>query len=163
VIFKTDMKVILTILLVSVLIACSSKNNGELPASLTKIEEPIDINLLWSFDTRSGRNNAAYQYRPFILDDQIYTIGSNGVIRNINPENGKTNWRFDSELPAIVGLTGFDNKLIATSREGDVVNFKLGKNGLVEIWKTRLSGEIRSLPVIELKFGELQVEFLHFR
>lgn len=148
-IFKTDMKVILAIFLVSVLGACSTKDNSQPPASLTKIEEPIDINLLWSFDTRSGRNVAAYQYRPFVLDGQVYTIGSNGVIRNVNPENGATNWRFESELPAIVGLTGFDKTLIATSQEGDVVSFKLDKNGPVELWKSRLSGEIRSLPVID--------------
>jgi outer membrane protein assembly factor BamB len=142
------MKIILALFLVSVLVACSSKDNSEPPALLTKIEDPIDLNVLWSVDTRAGRNISAYQYRPFVLGNQVLTIGRNGVIRNIDPLSGLTNWRFNSELAAIVGLTGSDKTLIATSQEGDVVSFRLEEDGLSEKWRARLSGEIRSLPVI---------------
>jgi len=131
------------------LFACSSKDNSEPPAPLTEIETPIRLDINWSRDTGAAENSASYSLRPLIVDDQILSIDTEGVIVNINAKTGKENWDFETELAAISGLAGNREVIIVSSGDGDLAAFRHLDKGLEKLWSIQLKGEIRAAPAID--------------
>ena len=131
------------------LFACGSKDNSEPPALLTEIEKPIPLKVLWSRDTDAAENIASYNLRPLIVDNQILSIDTEGVVSNINAESGRENWQFDTEIAAISGLAGNRDVIIVSSGDGDLAAFKHLKDGLKMLWSIQLKGEIRATPAVD--------------
>lgn len=145
------MRAKLAVLLLFVLLAaCSSeKDNSEPPAILTTIENAIPLQVNWIVDTRSSSNEAAYRLRPLIVGDHVYTIDTSGQVRKIGLANGRRLWKFETGLEPITGLVGNSQLLLATSRNGDVVAYRLIEDGLEKLWSTRVGSEIRAGPVVD--------------
>ncbi len=135
------------ILLAALLAACGGEtDNSEPPAPLTSIENPIKPFVNWVVDTRASGNLAAYRLRPLIVDDRAYTIDTSGLVRSVDLAKGRSLWRFDTDLEPIAGLGGNAQILIATSRNGDVVAYRIAEKTLEKLWSTRVGSEIRSIP-----------------
>ena len=131
------------------LFACSSKDNSEPPALLTEIESPVPLEVVWSRDTNAAANIASYNLRPLIVDDQILSIDTHGVIANINAKTGRKNWQFETKMSAISGLSGNRDVIIASSGDGDLAAYKYLDDGLEKLWSIQLKGEIRAAPAID--------------
>lgn len=130
--------------------ACSSAtDNSEPPAALTKIEDKLPLIVNWKVDTRAAINSASYRLRPLQLGDRIYSIDTAGSIVCVDANYGTSLWRYETRLPAIAGLSGRGNRLLVTSRDGDIVAYQLSGDGLEEQWKIRIDSEIRALPVLD--------------
>lgn len=142
-------RVLAGVSLAVLLAACSSTDNSEPPALLTKIEKPVSLKKNWSDDTDAAANVASFNIRPLLIDDQIFTIDTRGVIVNVKASSGRKNWTYDSGLAAISGLAGNQKVLVASSGEGDIAVFDRVKNGLEKRWSIQLSGEIRAIPAID--------------
>ena len=150
---KSLIKLIFATLLACSIVACSSKNNRERPALLTKLVEPVEAYDLWTLDTRAEENLASYQFRPIVVNQQILTIDADGTVIGTNARTGNLDWRYETDLQAINGLaqssTGDRIEILATSRDGEVVKFQLADHGLEKLWQQRVGGELRSLPTID--------------
>ncbi|MFV2031187.1 MAG: outer membrane protein assembly factor BamB [Gammaproteobacteria bacterium] len=141
---------ILTILLVSLsVLSCSSKDNSEPPAELTDIEQPLPLKVRWTTNTGAGIDTASYNMRPLLVQDQFFSVDTEGLIKSISAENGKVKWKFETGLSAITGLAGNADVLVASSRDGDLNAYNLLDRELELRWSTRLNGEIRATPVID--------------
>ncbi len=141
---------ILTILLVSLsVLSCSSKDNSEPPAELTDIEQPLPLKVRWTTNTGAGIDTASYNMRPLLVQDQFFSVDTEGLIKGISAENGKVKWKFETGLSAITGLAGNAEVLVASSRDGDLNAYNLLDRELELRWSTRLNGEIRATPVID--------------
>lgn len=130
------------------LIACSSKDNNEPPALLTEIEKPISLDISWSTDTDAAENIASFNMQPLLVDDQIFSVDTEGVIVNIEADSGRENWTFESGLAAITGLAGNQQIIVVSSGDGDLAVFNRVEGGLEKRWSIQLTGEIRAAPVI---------------
>ena len=131
------------------IVSCSNKDNSEPPAPLTEIEQPIALEVDWTTNTGAGIDTASYNMRPLLVQNQIFSVDTKGLIKSIGVENGKVKWKFETELPAITGLAGDSQVLVASSRDGDLNAYNLLDNKLEQRWSIRLNGEIRATPVID--------------
>jgi outer membrane protein assembly factor BamB len=128
--------------------ACTDKDNSEPPAPLTNIDEPLYLVVDWRTDTGAGIENASYNMQPLLIQDQIFSIDTEGAVLSIDAINGRVTWVAFTGLPAITGLSGRDGVLIASSRNGDLNAYDILENKLRQRWSIQLNGEIRAVPVI---------------
>ncbi len=145
---QLPIKALLITALSLLLLSCSSEDNSEPPAPLTKIEQAIALQKKWSTDTDAAASGASFDMRPLILGDQVLSIDIEGVVKSINLENGRKNWHFETGIAAITGLAGGSGMVVATSRDGDLAAFKLVDNGLEKSWEIQVQGEIRAMPAV---------------
>ncbi|MFA9419021.1 MAG: outer membrane protein assembly factor BamB [Gammaproteobacteria bacterium] len=140
---------ILVIIGISLLqLACSSKDNSEPPAPLTKIEQPIPLYMAWKVETGAGIDTASYNMRPLLIQDTIYSIDTQGMVSSINAENGRLNWVSFTRLASITGLSGTEGMVIASSKNGDLNAYDIEDKNLKLRWSIRLKGEVRAVPVV---------------
>jgi outer membrane protein assembly factor BamB len=129
-------------------LACSSKDNSEPPAELTKIENPVPIYVEWRADTGAGIDTASYNMRPLIIQDEIFSVDIDGMVSSFNAENGRLNWNSFTHLASITGLAGKPGVVIASSKNGDLNAYDIEEKNLSLRWSIRLKGEIRAVPVV---------------
>jgi len=140
---------ILVIIGISLLqLACSSKDNSEPPAPLTKIEQAIPLYMEWKVETGAGIDNTSYNMRPLLIQDTVYSIDTQGMVSSINAENGHLNWSSFTQLASITGLSGTEGMVIASSKNGDLNAYDIEDKNLKLRWSIRLKGEVRAAPVV---------------
>lgn len=129
--------------------ACSTPDNSEPPAELTKIENAESVHELWSVDTGSGADENYFNMPPLAIGDKIYTIDLEGLIYQVDAVKGRSEWSYDSELLSMTGLAGNETSLFATSREGHVVRLDFTDDDLKQVWTQQLNSEIRSRAMVD--------------
>ena len=142
------MRILAWIWVLLLLAACSSKDNSDPPAQLTEIENPIRLKVVWESDTDAEANNALFNLRPLLIDDQLFTVDITGQIVSLNVKNGRENWSFKTRLSPATGIAGNQNIILITTADGDLAVYDRREKGLQKRWSIRLSGEIRSIPAI---------------
>ncbi|MCH6564655.1 MAG: outer membrane protein assembly factor BamB [Proteobacteria bacterium] len=130
------------------LLSCGDKDNSEPPAPLTKIEQALRVIVDWKTNTGAGIETASYNMRPLLVQDQIFSVDTRGLVKSIDTESGKVNWSTETGMAAITGLAGTAAVIIASSRDGDLNAYDILEDDLELRWSTRLKGEIRALPLI---------------
>jgi len=129
--------------------ACSTSDNSETPADLTKIENAESVKLLWSRDSGKGVVNKYVDMQPYINGNKIFTIDTLGVLSRMDAVTGETDWFFDSKLAAVTGLTGNGLSLVASSRNGEVALFDYDDKSVTLRWMHQLKSEIRTKAVLD--------------
>jgi len=129
-------------------LACSSKDNSEPPAPLTKIEQAIPLYTKWKVETGAGIDTASYNMRPLLIQDTVYSIDTEGMVSSINAKNGRLKWISFTRLASITGLSGAEGVIIASSKNGDLNAYDIEDKNLKLRWSIRLRGEVRAVPVI---------------
>ena len=130
------------------LLSCSSGDNAEPPSPLTEIEKPLPVVVDWKTKTGAGIETASYNMRPLLVQNQIYSVNTKGLVKSIDTESGKVNWSAETDVAAITGLAGTAEVILASSRNGDLNAFNILQDGLQLRWSIQLKGEIRALPLI---------------
>ncbi len=142
--------VIFGLLTVASLAACSSgTDNSEPPAPLTKIEDPLYLELSWNNDTRASSNSAAYRLRPMLIGDLVYSIDTEGSVVSVNAFDGRRRWRFETGLAAITGPGGNEENFILSSKDGQIASYRVLEDGLELRWQIDINSEVRATPVYD--------------
>lgn len=136
-------------LVLTMLSACTTPDNSEPPAELIPIQEPQSVRELWSKDSGAGVIKNFVNLQPLVLDGQLYTIDTKGVIRHFDMKKGRILWVYESGLSTISSLAGEGNSLIITSSEGQVEMLEILEDGLKPLWNMHLNSEIRSRAVMD--------------
>ena len=131
-----------------VLLSCGDKDNSEPPAPLTKIEQALRVIVDWKTNTGAGIETASYNMRPLLVQNQIFSVDTKGLVKSIDTKSGKVNWSTKTEIQAITGLAGTATVILASSRDGDINAYDVLDDNLELRWSARLKGEIRALPLI---------------
>ncbi len=140
----------LTILALSLsILSCSSTDNIEPPSPLTDIEKPLALKVQWTTNTGAGIDTASYTMQPLLIQNQFFSVDTEGLVKVIDAEKGKVKWKFETGLPAITGLAGNSETLIASSRDGDLNAYNLLDEKLELRWSIQLKREIRATPVVD--------------
>ncbi len=130
------------------LLSCGDKDKSEPPAPLTQIEQALRVIVDWKTNTGAGIETASYNMRPLLVQDQIFSVDTRGLVKSIDTESGKVNWSTETGVAAITGLAGTAAVIIASSRDGDLNAYDILEDDLELRWSARLKGEIRALPLI---------------
>jgi len=139
---------LLTLIASLFLLSCSSEDNAEPPSPLGEIEQPLPVRVDWKTNTGAGIESASYNMRPLLVQNQIYSVNTEGLVKSIDAESGKVNWSAETEVAAITGLAGTAEVILASSRDGDLNAFNILQDGLMLRWSIRLKGEVRAKPLI---------------
>ena len=131
------------------LLSCGSDDNSEPPAALTKIEKPLSVSIDWKTNTGAGIETASYNMRPLLLQNQIFSVDTEGLVKSIDTESGKVKWSAKTDVAAITGLAGTAQVILASSRNGNLNAYDIVDDDLSLRWATRLKGEIRAQPQID--------------
>ena len=131
------------------LLSCSSKDNSEPPAELIEIENALRVGIDWKTNTGAGIETASYNMRPLLLQNQIFSVDTEGLVKSIDAKSGKVSWSVETQVAAITGLAGSSEVIVASSRDGDLNAFDLVDDNLKLRWSVRLKGEIRAQPQID--------------
>jgi outer membrane protein assembly factor BamB len=143
-----SVRTLLGVSLLLLLVACASSDNSEPPASLTDIEDGLRFDQLWVTDTGAGISAGSYNRQPLLIGGEIFTVDTDGLIRNIDAKSGKLKWNFKTGIEAITGLIGNDKIIIASSRNGELNLYDRINRDLKPRWSVKVKGEIRSAPVV---------------
>jgi outer membrane protein assembly factor BamB len=140
-------RILLGASLTVLLVACGSPDNSEPPAPLTNINNGLIFDQLWTMKTGAGISAGSYNRQPLLVGAEIFTVDIDGLIKNVDAKSGKLKWDFETGVESITGLTGDDDIIVASSRNGELNTYDRTDHDLNLRWSARLKGEIRSASV----------------
>ncbi|MGF6180756.1 outer membrane protein assembly factor BamB [Massilia sp. UYP32] len=120
----------------------ASDKKGDQPAKLVELKGSMAVRTAWKLDIGKARG---YTFSPALTGNTVVVAGADGAIARVEAESGKQLWRIkaDTELSAGVGTDG--NLIVVGGDKGQLLAFDMDGKAL---WKTQLSSEILSAPVV---------------
>lgn len=120
----------------------ASDKKGDQPAKLVELKGSMAVRTAWKLDIGKARS---YTFSPALTGNTVVVAGADGAIARVEAESGKQLWRIkaDTELSAGVGTDG--NLIVVGGDKGQLLAFDMDGKAL---WKTQLSSEILSAPVV---------------
>jgi outer membrane protein assembly factor BamB len=120
----------------------ASDKKGDQPAKLVELKGSMAVRTAWKLDIGKARG---YQFSPALTGDTLVVAAADGAIARVDVATGKQLWRVkaDSDLSAGVGTDG--NLIVVGGEKGILMGYNMDGKLL---WKTQLSSEILSAPVV---------------
>ncbi|UTW45391.1 outer membrane protein assembly factor BamB [bacterium SCSIO 12696] len=124
------------------LAACSSNDEKEKPAKLTKFDAEVTIKRQWSQGVGGTHNKYLNGMRPVLRDGVIYAASGKGRVSAFNADSGKRLWRAKVNR-GLSGGVGFGGSQVYV---GDVEGrfFALNASDGIQQWQVNLSSEVLS-------------------
>ncbi len=157
-------KIALTLLLSSLLFACSStdeEDQSTMVAELVDINEQFEPNVIWDESVGDGVGHYYSRIKPFVAYGNVYSASREGEIVAMDVASGKEVWSldlteinndrgfFEAKKSALVsgGPIAGINKVFVGTENGEVFAFN-AENGELE-WQGTVKGEIITAPAID--------------
>jgi outer membrane protein assembly factor BamB len=120
----------------------ASDKKGDQPAKLVELKGSMAVRTAWKLDIGKAKS---YQFSPALSGNTLVVAAADGAIARVDAATGKQLWRVkaDSELSAGVGTDG--NLIVVGGEKGILMGYDMDGKLL---WKTQLSSEILSAPVV---------------
>jgi outer membrane protein assembly factor BamB len=120
----------------------ASDKKGDQPAKLVELKGSMAVRTAWKLDIGKAKG---YQFSPALTGNTLVVAAADGAIARIDAATGKPLWRVkaDSDLSAGVGTDG--NLIVVGGEKGILMGYNMDGKLL---WKTQLSSEILSAPVV---------------
>jgi outer membrane protein assembly factor BamB len=142
-----------TLLSAALLAGCSSmpdpfgmfeSDNQAPPAELTAFTPTLEVRTLWSVDAGEGSEDQYLRLFPIESQGRLLVADSEGAVRAIETETGRTVWQVDTEAPLSGGPGLGDGLVLLGTRDAEVI--ALNEADGTQVWRTRLSSEVLSVP-----------------
>ena len=114
------------------------------PAELTDINEQVKIKRLWSTGIGKGQGEGLHRIRPALRGATLFAASSEGKVRALQYDNGKTLWKADLDTALSGGVGIYDDAMLVGSSEGAVLKLDAGSGDIQ--WSTQLQGEVLAPP-----------------
>lgn len=120
----------------------ASDKKGDQPAKLVELKGSMAVRTAWKLDIGKAKG---YQFTPALSGNTLVVAAADGAIARVDAATGKQVWRVkaDSDLSAGVGTDG--NLIVVGGEKGILMGYDMDGKLL---WKTQLSSEILSAPVV---------------
>ena len=120
----------------------ASDKKGDQPAKLVELKGSMAVRTAWKLDIGKA---GSYQFSPALTGNTVVVAAADGAIARVEAATGKQLWRIkaDTALSAGVGTDG--NLIVVGGEKGILLGFDMDGKLL---WKTQLSSEILSAPVV---------------
>ncbi|MFC5078513.1 Outer membrane protein assembly factor BamB precursor [Vibrio thalassae] len=144
-------KVLLSISVLGILAGCSSEEDTVIMAPLPKVQSEFTPQSVWSASIGDGVGQFFSKLSPIYAYDTLFVASRDGVVKAIDPENGKALWEVDvagdTSARLSGGIAAAYQKLYIGSENGEVIalDVKTGE----EVWRAKVDGEVLANPVAD--------------
>jgi len=114
----------------------------DIPTPLYNLKSSLNLKVLWQENI--GEHNGD-NLDIFHIEDFLFIATSDGTIKKIDSKSGNTFWEKKFNVKLTSGIAGDDDNLFFSTSDGFL--WCMNHDGEL-IWKSLLSGEINSLPII---------------
>ncbi len=116
------------------------------PAGLVDFEPTARVERVWSANTGRGSNRSRPNFRPFVIDGEVWVGDHRGRITVIDMESGRRLQGFDTGLELSAGPAVYGDRVLLGTFDGLLVVLDRS-SGNVQ-WQAQLSSEVLAYPVI---------------
>ena len=112
----------------------------DMPAELPTITATNEVKVNWSSELG---NTGEYDYTPVLDAGFVYAANAKGELTKLNADNGKQEWRVETEEPISGGVGSGGGLVLVGTNRGDVLAYDVSGKF---VWKSHVSSEILSAP-----------------
>ena len=112
----------------------------DMPAELPAITATNEVKVNW---TSQLGNTDQYDFTPALDAGFIYATNAKGELAKLNADNGKQEWRVETEEPISGGVGSGGGLVLVGTNRGDVLAYDVSGKF---VWKSHVSSEVLSAP-----------------
>ena len=116
------------------------------PTPLPDITERVSITRLWKTSAGGGYEEQYLKLIPIPGDDRIFAADSEGEIRAIDRQTGRTIWDVDTDAPITGGPGTGSNLVVVGTGKGEVIAISADSGEI--LWRSRVTSEVLAAPRI---------------
>jgi outer membrane protein assembly factor BamB len=145
------MKRILVITLAAcVLSSCGKEKDVAPPAELTKFEQAIRVDRVWSMSVKGGDDVMRLGLRPIVSGERVFVAGHGGDVRALELASGREVWRVSAEIELAGGPAVGEGLVVVGGAGGRIV--ALDAESGSERWRAATGGEVLAAPAVAAGF-----------
>ncbi|MCG7489951.1 outer membrane protein assembly factor BamB [Vibrio sp. Of14-4] len=137
--------------IVGILAGCASEEDTVIMAPVPKVNSEFTPKSLWSASIGDGVEHYFSKLTPEYAYDKVFVASREGLVKALNPENGRTLWQQDleQEVPARLsgGITAGYSQIFIGSENGQVIALD-EETGAVN-WRVDVEGEVLAAPATD--------------
>ncbi|GLR07232.1 outer membrane protein assembly factor BamB [Vibrio hyugaensis] len=144
-------KALLGVLTVGILAGCASEEDTIVMAPLPQVDSQFTPNSEWSTSIGDGVGHYFSKLSPVMANDTLFVASRDGLVKALDPENGKQKWQVNLEEDVIARLSGgitaaYENLYIG-SENGEVIALDQETGDV--IWRIEVGGEVLAKPIAD--------------
>lgn len=151
---KLVKKVLLSATVLGVLAGCAGEEDTIIMAPVPQVSSEFTPSSNWNASAGNGVGHYFSKLSPEYAYDKVFVASRNGLVKALDPENGKQIWQTDLEEEVSArlsgGLTAAYSKVFIGSENGQVIALNEA-TGDIE-WRVEVDGEVLANPVADNNF-----------
>jgi len=144
-------KALLGVVTMGVLAGCAGEKDTIVIAPLPPVESEFTTSSEWSTSVGNGVGHYFSKLSPVFANDTLFVASRDGLVKALDPENGKQRWQADLEEDVIArlsgGITAAYGNLYIGSENGEVISLDQETGEVV--WRVKVGGEVLAKPVAD--------------
>jgi outer membrane protein assembly factor BamB len=141
------MKRILAVTLAACFLSsCGKEKDVAPPAELSKFEQAIRVDRVWSTSVKGGDDVLRLGLRPVVSGERVFVAGHGGDVRALELASGREVWRVSAELELAGGPAVGDGLVVVGGAGGRIV--ALDAESGSERWRAATGGEVLAAPAV---------------
>lgn len=137
--------------MVGILAGCASEEDTVIMAPVPKVKSEFTPKSLWSASVGGGVEQYFSKLAPAYAYDKVFVASRDGLVKALNPENGRTLWQQDLEQDVSArlsgGITAAYSQVFIGSENGQVIALN-EETGAVN-WRVDVDGEVLAAPATD--------------
>ncbi|MDR9826429.1 outer membrane protein assembly factor BamB [Vibrio sp. FNV 38] len=144
-------KILMPAVAVGVLAGCAGEEDTIIMAPVPEVVSEFSPQQQWKSSIGSGVEQYFSKLSPEYAYDKVFAASRKGLVRALDPENGRQIWQTDLEGDTTARLSGgilaAYSKLFIGSENGEVIS--LDEESGEELWRAKVEGEVLVAPIAE--------------
>ncbi len=144
-------KALLGVLTVGILAGCASEEDTIVMAPLPQVDSEFTPSAKWTASIGDGVGHYFSKLSPVVANDTLFVASRDGLVKALDPEDGKQKWQTDLEEDVIArlsgGITAAYGNLYIGSENGEVIALDQ-ETGEIN-WRIEVGGEVLARPVAD--------------
>jgi outer membrane protein assembly factor BamB len=121
-------------------------DNVEPPAELQPIEATLEVDRLWRGKVGKGAERLRLGLRPASDGARIYAASHDGRVAAFDPQTGRRQWLFETDMPLAAGPAFGSGLLVVGSTDGDLLALEAATGE--ERWRISVGSEVLAPPAV---------------
>ena len=122
------------------LYACTTHDNAEPPAPLTKFTPTAKVEQVWTADAGAGTDELLLGLTPADDGGTVYAAGHGGRVSAFTVADGKRKWEVDTDLPLAAGPSAAQGTVVVGASDGTIV--ALSEDDGHQLWRADVKSEV---------------------
>lgn len=134
-----------------ILAGCASEEDTIVMAPLPQVDSQFTPSSEWSTSIGDGVGHYFSKLSPVMANDTLFVASRDGLVKALDPENGKQKWQVNLEEDVVARLSGgitaaYENLYIG-SENGEVIALDQDTGDV--IWRIEVGGEVLAKPIAD--------------